>query len=130
METVLQIAALALVATCLCLVVRGQAGSIGMLLSLAACVGIFAVSMRFISPVLEILKRLRDLTGLADAATAPMIKVAGIGLLSQVAGAVCEDAGEKALSRAVEVSGAVLSLYTALPLLSSVLDLLEETLGG
>lgn len=130
MDVVLQISGVALVAACMCLVVRGQAGSMGMLLSLSACIGILAISIRFLAPVFQVVEELRELTGITAAATAPMMKVAGIGILTQIAGAVCEDAGEQALRRAVEIGGTFLSLYVSLPLLAAVLDLLEETLGG
>jgi len=129
MDTVFQIAGLGLVAACLCLVVRPQSGAVGMLLSLAACIGILMVGIRFFSPVLTVVEQLRGLTGISDAATAPMLKVAGIGILTQVSGAVCEDAGEQALRRAVEIGGMFLALYVSLPLLTAVLELMEETLG-
>ena len=130
METVLQISALAVIAAVLCVVVRAQSGALAVLLSLCASVGIAFLAFRFLSPILSVIRQLRELTGLEQAATAPMLKAAGIGLLTQTAAAICEDSGEKALSRAVETGGTVLSLYVSLPLLSAVLELLKETLGG
>lgn len=129
MGTVFQVAALGLVTACLCLVVRPQSGAVGLLLSLAACISILALGIRFFAPVLTVVEKLRTLTGISSGATAPMIKVAGIGILTQISGAVCEDAGEQALKRAVEIAGVFLAIYVSLPLLTAVMELMEETLG-
>lgn len=130
METVVQIASLAVMAAILSVVVREHQKPLALLLSLGGCVLILVCAMKFLQPVLQVVQQLRELTGLRDAVTAPLIKVTGIGLLTQAAGSVCADAGEKALEKAVEISGTLLGLYAALPLLSSVLALLEEMLGG
>lgn len=130
MEAVFQASSLAVVAAVLCLVVRQQEKPLALLLSLAACAAILLLALKFFSPVLKVVEQLRDLSGLNEAVTAPLLKVTGIGLLTQVAGSVCEDAEERALAKAVEIGGSVLSVYAALPLLSAALDLLEEMLGG
>ena len=130
MSTVVQIGALAIVAAVLCVLVRTHTGALAVLLSLCASVVILLLSFQFFSPILSVLRQLRELTGLDEAATAPMLKVAGIGILTQTAASICEDSGEKNLSRSVEIGGTVLSLYASLPLISAVLDLMKETLGG
>ncbi len=130
MDTVLQLTSLAVVAAVLCLVVRQDGRPLALLLALGACAVLLLLSLRFFSPVLTVVERLRKLSGLNEAATAPVLKVTGIGLLTQVAGGVCEDAEEKALAKAVEIGGGVLAIYASLPLISSVLTLLEDMLGG
>ena len=130
MDAALRISSLAVVAAVLCLVVRQREKPLALLLSLAACAAVLLLGLRFFSPVLSMVERLRDLSGLNEAVTAPLLKVTGIGLLTQVAGSVCEDAEERTLAKAVEIGGSVLSVYAALPLLSAALELLEEMLGG
>lgn len=130
MDAALRISSLAVVAAVLCLVVRQREKPLALLLSLAACAAVLLLGLRFFSPVLSVAERLRDLSGLNEAVTAPLLKVTGIGLLTQVAGSVCEDAEERTLAKAVEIGGSVLSVYAALPLLSAALELLEEMLGG
>ena len=130
MDTVMRISALAVAAAVSCCLIRTQNGALSLLLTLAASVAILLLAFHFLSPIMEVFGQLRTMTGLSDTATAPMLKVTGIGLLTQIAGSVCEDAQEKALSRAVEIGGTVLSLYASIPLLTAVLDLLEEILKG
>lgn len=130
MDMVFRIAGAAMIGAVMCMTVRMHMGPAALLLSLLTCVMIFVVSFRVFEPVFSVLDKLRSLTGLDETVTAPMLKVAGIGLIVQIAGSVCEDAGEKALTKAVETSGALLSVYAALPLMDAVLELLRDVLGG
>ena len=130
MDTIVQISAIAIVAAICAYLIRQHTGSLSTVLSIAACILILLLSFRFLAPVMSVAKRLQTLSGLSETATAPMLKIAGIGVLTQVAGGVCEDAGEKTLTNAVQIAGTVLSVYVSLPLMSSVLDLLEQILGG
>ncbi len=130
METAAKLAALAMVAAVFCVLLRESGRVQAVLLSLVVCVGILITGIRFLSPIWSVLEQLRKLSGLDSGITAPLLKVAGIGLLTQAASGVCSDAGEGGLAKAVEVSGAVLGLYASLPLLSAVLVLLEKFLGG
>ena len=49
---------------------------------------------------------------------------------AQIAAGVCADAGARGLEKAVELAGSLLAVYASLPLVSSVLDLLQDLLGG
>ena len=51
-----------------------------------------------------------------------------IGLLAETGKNICEDAGEKTIGSALEFSAGIAALYVMLPLLQSVLDLLERIL--
>ena len=130
MDAVFQTAALAVVTAVLCVVIRQSSKPLALLLTLAACVGIFLLGLKFLAPIRTVAQQLQRLSGLSDAVTGPLWKVVGIGLLTQTAAGLCTDAGESALARTVELSGSLLALYAALPLLSSVLTLLEQLLGG
>ncbi len=130
MEMAAKLAAMAMITAVLCVLLRENGKVQAVLLSMAVCVGILVFGVQFISPIWKVLEKLRELSGLDDAVTGPLMKVAGIGLLTQASSGVCTDAGEGALAKAVELTGAILALYVALPLFSAVLTLLEKLLGG
>ena len=130
MQEMLQIAALAVVAAVRCVILRSYTDMFGMLLSLAGCVLVLVLALRFFSPILVLVEKLRALTGLADAVTEPVLKIVGIGILTQLSGSVCRDAGESSLAHTVELGGTILSLYASSPLMSAVLELMEEMLNG
>ena len=85
---------------------------------------------RLLSPVLEFFEKLLSFTGLSSAVFSPLLKTVAIALLGQIAGAFCQDAGQGALGKMVELCGTVLCLCTALPLATMLLELLQELGGG
>ncbi len=130
MDMMVKAAALAMVAAVFCVMLRGSSQVVAVLLSMAACVGILLLGLRFLEPAWSVMRQMQELSGLSDSVTAPVLKVTGIGLLTHIGAGVCQDAGEASLGKTVEISGSVLALYAALPLLSAVLDTLRQLLGG
>lgn len=55
---------------------------------------ILALAAWFLEPVVDFVTELRLLGQLDGATVTILLKTAGIGLLAELAGAVCEDAGE------------------------------------
>lgn len=130
MELMVKVAAIAVVAALLGVMLREREGTTAMLLTLAACVVVVVLAAEMLAPVLNVAARLQELAGLASAVTAPLFKTAAIGLIAQIAAGVCADAGARGLEKAVELAGSLLAVYASLPLVSSVLDLLQDLLGG
>ena len=130
MELSWKITALALVAVVLCVLIRENQKPLSVLLSLLSCVGILLLAVVFLEPVLEVFRKLTALSGVDDEIISPMLKVAGVGLLTQISAAICHDAGEGALGKTVELCGTILAMYVSLPLLLAVLELVENMMGG
>lgn len=55
-----------------------------------------------------------------------LLKAVGIALIGQLAGRLCKDAGESALSYLVELAARVGILAVSLPLLFQIMDFLKE----
>lgn len=130
MSVAFRILSLAVVCSVIAVLVRERGGVMAVLLSLAACSVILLAAVHFLDPALEFADKLRRLSGLDDSVTGPLLKVTGLGIVSQVAGSLCEDAGETALAKTVNICGAIFSIYASLPLLSAVVDMLERLMGG
>ena len=120
----------AALAAFLCVLLRERERTLALLLSAAACVLGLLLTVRMVEPILSVAREIQALSGLGTAVTAPLFKVTAIGMLCRIAAGVCGDAGEQGLQKAVELSGSLLALYAALPLVSAVLALLEDMLGG
>lgn len=120
--------ALALVTAVLTVTVRKQSPEQGLLLSLAGCLMGAILLLGWIRPVINLVRKLSDSAGLDPDLTGPMMKVLGIGLLTQVAASVCSDAGQTALAKLLELGGSLLALCLSLPLLEAVLVWIEDIL--
>ena len=126
MDAALKLTALGLTAALLALVVKKQSPELALALSLCACALGAGLLLKGIVPVLNLARSLADRAELDGSLTAPLWKCLGLGLLTELAAAVCADAGQSALAKLVELGGGLLCLVVSLPLLQAVLALIEE----
>ena len=125
----LRFAAAALIGLILVLVVGRQSRDLGMLLSLAVCVLLALGAMEFLEPVLELLDELKRLGELDGGAVGILLRCAGIGIISELVGLLCADAGEGAMGRALQICANAAILWLSLPLLRQVLTMIGEVLA-
>lgn len=125
----LRFAAAALIGLILVLVVGRQSRDLGMLLSLAVCVLLALGAMEFLEPVMELLQELKRLGELDGGAVGILLRCAGIGMISELAGLLCADAGEGAMGRALQICANAAILWLSLPLLRQVLTMIGEVLA-
>lgn len=129
MQSLLQAAVIGILAVIFINLFHLKNREMGIVLSLAACVLIAVILLHLADPVITFLKNLRNMAGLDKKLMEPMLKTVGIGLLTQISGTVCSDAGQNAIARLIEICGGILALYVSLPLLEAVLEMMR-TMGG
>ena len=121
-----KIAAAAIAAAVCAAVVRRQEPEMGLVL--AACAG--ALILLYCSGALraavELMDKLIEAGGLSAQVVEPVMKTAGIAIVTRLSADFCRDAKEGGLASAVELAGTALALAVVLPLMSAVV----ETLTG
>ena len=125
----LRFAAAALIGLILVLVVGRQSRDLGILLSLAVCVLLALGAMEFLEPVMELLNELKRLGELDGGAVGILLRCAGIGMVSELAGLLCADAGEGAMGKALQICANAAILWLSLPFLRQVLTMIGEVLA-
>ena len=78
-----------------------------------------------LSAVMAFVDELAQTGGLTTAVVSPVVKVAGISVITHTAAEVCKDAKEGGLAGMVETAGTVMALIAAMPLLAAVLSVLN-----
>ena len=89
METAGKLIAAALLCCILCLLLQKQAPELTLVLCVLGCVLCLLTTLPLFSQILEFVKRLEALTGLSGAVFSPLLKTAAVGILFQLAGALC-----------------------------------------
>ena len=126
MSGVIKVAAAAIAAAVCAVVVRRQAPELGLALTICAGALILLYCSGALSAAMDLLDKLVEAGGLSGQVVGPVIKTAGIAIVTRLAADFCRDAKEGGLASAVELAGAALALVTVLPLMSAVVDLLTE----
>ena len=129
METFAQAAAGILLALILCLTLGKQEKEAAVLLTIAVCCMVGTVALRYLEPVIALMARLRESSGLDSGMLEILLKVVGIGFLAEVAGLVCADAGNGAMGKILQILAAAVILWMSIPLLERLLELVTSILG-
>ena len=122
-------AALALIAGVLSLTLKNQDKEYGLLLSIAACLMVTAITVTYLKPVYAFLKELETLGDLRGDMLAILIKALGVGLASEIASMICTDAGNASLTKAIQLLGGAVILYLSVPMFSALMDLIQKIVG-
>ena len=129
MDVFIKVAAGVLIAVVLGLTLAKQGKDISVLLTLAVCCMVVTAAVTYLTPVVDFFERLQSIGQLDSGMVTILLKAVGIGLLAEVTGLVCTDAGNAALGKALQIFAAAVILWMSIPLLTGLLDLVEEILG-
>ncbi|MBE6958533.1 MAG: hypothetical protein E7447_05220 [Ruminococcaceae bacterium] len=130
MERFFQASAGMMAAVILWIILSRQGKEYALLLSIGACCLVIVVMLRFLEPVLSLLQRLQDLGGLQQQWLGVLLKAVGIGLITEMGALICNDAGNAAMGKTLQILGSAAVLWLSIPLVNSLLELLEKILGG
>ena len=129
MELFLRATAGVLLAVILFLMLSNHHKETALLLTLAVCCMVAAAAGSFIQPVVAFMDELQTIGGLDNTYLTLLLKVVGIGFLSEVAALVCTDAGNTTLGKTLQMLAACVILWLSIPLLNSLLELIQDILG-
>ena len=128
MSGVVKIAAAAVAAALCAVVVRRHSPEIALALGIGACALIVLSCSGALESAVELADKLAQTGGLSAQVVEPVLKTAGIAIVTRLAADFCKDAKEGGLASAVELGGTALALAAALPLMTAVLDVLTQLL--
>lgn len=119
---IFSIVGLALVATILSVILKGQRPEIAIQISIITGVIIFMLMIFRISAVVELLQNLAKKVSIDLIYLSTILKIVGIAYITTFGAEVCRDAGESAIASKVEFAGKILIMILAIPILMAVLE--------
>ena len=117
-------------AAILCATVRSYQRTYALGLALAAASLLAAIALRDLQPVMRSIQALRVDSGVDPAVFSPLLRVCGIGLMTDVCCAFCRETGEQSICRLLEFGGSAAAVCALLPLFNSVFEMIRPYLGG
>ena len=129
MDTCWKAAAAVLLAVILVPAVAKTEKDISVLLTMAVCCLVAAAAFSYLEPVLDLLWELKALGDLSGEMLGILMKAVGIGLVAEIAGMICADAGNGSLGKTLQILASAAILYLSIPLFQAFLTLVQEILG-
>ena len=106
-----------------------QQKDIALLLTVTASLLISISALYFFEPVLQFLRTLETLGDIQSGVLGTLLKITGVGLVSEITGVICQDSGNSALSRGIHLLGSAVILSLSIPVLQMLLELIQSILG-
>lgn len=128
MDIYLKATGAVLISVILCLVLSKHGKDYGILLSIAVCAMVLTAAGTFLRPIFAFFSRLVQLGQLDTEVLNLLLKIAGIGMIAQIAGVICADVGNKAMEKTLQMLSTIAILWIALPLLEDMLQVMESLL--
>lgn len=119
-----------LIGVILVLIVSKSSKDLALVLAAAVCVMVALTAMEYIRPVLEFLTKLEDLGNLDHSMIRILLKVSGIGLITEICSLICADSGNASVGKVMKLLGSSVMIWLSLPLYTMLIELLQRILGA
>ena len=129
MDIYLKVTAGIIVAVIAGLVLSRQSADLSLLLTIGVCCLVIVGAFSYLQPVMDFLKRLAEVGNISNDLLGILLKVAGIGMISQITEFICTDAGNRTMVKALQIMTAAVILCLCVPILEQMLTLIEKVMG-
>ncbi|MDO7905172.1 stage III sporulation protein AD [Paenibacillus sp. JX-17] len=118
----IQVIGLGLIATVLILVVKEQKPMFAFLIAAATGILIFLMLVGKIGSVVEVLERIAESSGIDLIYLKTVLKIIGIAYIAEFGAQVVKDAGQDSIASKIELTGKVLIMVLAIPIISIIIE--------
>ena len=129
MDIMVKAAACVLLTVVMYWILAKQDKDVAVLLSVVVCTMIAATAVIKFEPVLLFLNRFGTTAQLDEHLLQILFKAVAIGMIGEITGMICNDAGNSALAKALQLLASVTVLMLSLPLFESLFELIEGLLS-
>ena len=128
MDIFLRASALIIIAVILLIVVPKNAKEFAGIVSLCACICLAVSACYILEPVLSFVNELSITTGIDNDMFSILIKITGIGILSEIISLICVDSGNSAMGKGTQLLGTAVILWMSLPLFRLMIETIKTVL--
>ncbi len=125
----LKIVAVGIITAFCSLILRDGKSSLSVSVGIAGGCIIMLMVLDCFADVFASIKNLVESVGLSVGVIKSILKIIGIGYVTEFSAGIIEDAGLHSVSEKVVMAGKIMILVVALPIITSLFDLVAELIG-
>ena len=129
MTLFLKVSGAVLLSIILVLALKSNAKEVSAVLAISVICLTALAALNYLRSVLDFIMKLEQLGELDESMIEILLKVTGIGIITEVTNLVCKDAGNESMGKAVQLLGTSVILYLSMPLFYALIELLQKILG-
>ncbi len=128
MDTLFKIISIALVTCVACLIIKPVRSDFAIIISIVGGIVIVFYLLSYLSTIFDMFDNIFTISGINSSLYAVIFKIIGIGYLTEFTTSICIDTGNQSLGDKVLLGGKIIILVMALPIVTSILDIVMELL--
>lgn len=128
MDTLFKIIAIGLITCFATMIVKPVRTDFAILISVVGGILILAFLMKYLSNVFLIFNQIVNKTGISKDLFSIILKIVGIGYLTEFSASICSDTGNAGLADKLLLGGKVVILVLSLPIIMQILDIVAGIL--
>lgn len=121
---IIKILAIALITCIATIIVKQVKPDFANLVTLAGGIVVLLMLVDYINQVFDVLKLLVDKTNLSPGLFSIVLKIIGIGYLTEFTANICNDSGSSSLANKVLFAGKIVILVMSLPILINIIEII------
>jgi stage III sporulation protein AD len=125
---IIQIVGLGLIVTILTLIIKEQKPEIAFLLATFTGIVIFLFLIGKISSVIRVLEDLATKTGINMVFLKTILKIIGVAYIAEFGAQIVRDAGQESVASKIELTGKILIMVMAIPIISVIIETVVKLL--
>ena len=129
MDVFLKAVAGVLTAVILWLCIDKDNKGVSVLLTIGVCTMIVTIAATFLQPIISFVFEIQHLGELDSDLLGVVLKVVGIGLLTEVSMMICKDAGNETMGKSLQLLSSAAVIWISIPVFEKLISLLETILG-
>ena len=111
------------------IVLSKQSRDYSVLLTLAVCAMVVTISLGLLQPIIQFLQKLQSMVDLDNDLLSIVLKIVGIGLITELSTLICKDVGNESMGKALQILSTATVLWLSIPVFEKLLSLLDKILG-
>lgn len=120
---IVKVIGIALLTTFAVLILKPSRPEIAAIVSIAGGVIVLLMFVNALGDVISSMASIANRTGIKSEIFSALLKIIGIGYLTEFAAGICSDAGNNSMAQKVILAGKIIILVLALPIINNLVEL-------
>ena len=128
MVEIFKIIGLALITTISVIVVKQIKPELAIFVGLAGSIIVFLYIINLLEQVFDLFNYILDSTNIDGEMFAILLKIVGVGYITEISANICADSGNSAIASKVQLAGKLVIFVLAIPIITSLVQMVTELL--
>lgn len=128
MVEIFKIIGLALITTIGVIIVKQIKPEIAIFVGLAGSIIIFLYIINLLEQVFDLFNYILDATNINGEMFAILLKIVGVGYITEISANICADSGNSAVASKVQLAGKLVIFVLAIPIITNLVEMITELL--